>query len=165
MISIQFAEAAPINPTVEINDLLQKAAVETLRQADAPAESGLGIVITDDSQLQKLNREYLGIDAPTDVLSFPADETDPDTGELYLGDILISYPRALAQSESGGHSLQDELQLLVVHGALHLLGYDHVEEPASAKMWITQAEILKTLGSPIRLPGQITDLAPDQVPD
>lgn len=157
MITIQITEAAPIDPTDEINDLLRKAASETLRRIDAPSRSGLGIVITDDSQLQKLNREFLGIDEPTDVLSFPADETDPDTGELYLGDILISYPRALAQSRSGGHSLQDEVQLLVVHGVLHLLGYDHDEESTSAEMWAAQAEILNTLGCAIQVPGKVPD--------
>lgn len=157
MITIQITEAAPIDPTDEINDLLRKAASETLRRIDAPSRSGLGIVITDDSQLQKLNREFLGIDEPTDVLSFPADETDPDTGELYLGDILISYPRALAQSRSGGHSLQDEVQLLVVHGVLHLLGYDHDEESTSAEMWAAQAKILNTLGCAIQVPGKVPD--------
>ena len=84
-------------------------------------------MLTDNPHLQELNREYLGMDAPTDVLSFPASETDPETGARYLGDILISIPRAEEQAQSAGHPLEAEVQLLVVHGVLHLLGYDHAE--------------------------------------
>jgi len=80
------------------------------------------VVISSDAQLLELNRQYLGIEAPTDVLSFQADELDPETGRRYLGDVIISYPRAQAQAEVGGHAVLDELQLLVVHGVLHLLG-------------------------------------------
>jgi probable rRNA maturation factor len=103
-------------------------------------------VLADNVRLQELNRNYLGIDAPTDVLSFPASETDPETGARYLGDILISIPRAEEQAQSGGHPLEAELQLLVVHGVLHLLGYDHAETGEKAKMWKAQSEILEALG-------------------
>ncbi len=110
-------------------------------------DSELSIVLTDDARLQQLNREYLGIDAPTDVLSFPASETDPETGARYIGDILISIPRAQAQADAAGHPLESEVQLLVVHGVLHLLGHDHAEAEEKARMWKAQAEILEHLGA------------------
>ena len=102
----------------------------------ALASADMTIVLTDDEQLHELNREYLGVDAPTDVLSFPAAESDPETGTTYLGDILISIPRATQQAQAAGHSVEDEVQLLVVHGTLHLLGHDHataMEKPACGK--------------------------------
>jgi probable rRNA maturation factor len=111
-----------------------------------PANADMTIVLTDDSQLHELNREYLGVDAPTDVLSFPAFESDPETGTPYLGDILISIPRAKKQAEAAGHSVEDEVQLLVVHGTLHLLGHDHAEAEEKARMWKAQAEVMSELG-------------------
>ena len=110
------------------------------------ADGDLTVVLSDDARLQKLNQDYLGVDAPTDVLSFPASETDPETGARYLGDIIISIPRAEAQAKSAGHPLEAEVQLLVVHGVLHLLGYDHAEAEEKTKMWKVQAEVLERLG-------------------
>lgn len=136
-----------INPSLQIDlkpDILKRAAQVTL--AHETIEADLSIVLTDDAQLHGLNREYLGIDAPTDVLSFPASETDPDTARRYLGDILISVPRAEEQARAAGHALDAEVQLLVVHGSLHLLGYDHAEDEEKADMWQTQAEVLDELG-------------------
>jgi probable rRNA maturation factor len=112
----------------------------------ALASADMTIVLTDDAQLHELNREYLGVDAPTDVLSFPASESDPETGTPYLGDILISIPRAKQQAEAAGHSVEDEVQLLVVHGTLHLLGHDHAEATEKARMWKAQAEVMSALG-------------------
>jgi probable rRNA maturation factor len=109
-------------------------------------DADMTIVLTDDEQLQELNRDYLGIDAPTDVLSFPAAEADPETGVPYLGDILISIPRARQQAESAGHSVEAEVQLLVVHGTLHLLGHDHAEAEEKTRMWKAQAEVMSKLG-------------------
>lgn len=128
--------------------LIERAASTALAHSaseEAPG-AGLSVVLADDARLQALNREYLGIDAPTDVLSFPASETDPETGGRYLGDILISVPRARAQAEAAGHPLESELQLLVVHGVLHLLGHDHAQAEDKARMWKAQAEILERLG-------------------
>ena len=124
--------------------LLERAARAALVQQSAHGD--LTIVLTDDAQLHELNRDYLGVDAPTDVLSFPASETDPETGASYLGDILLSVPRTEAQARTAGHPLADEAQLLVVHGVLHLLGHDHAKAREKAKMWKAQAEILKSLG-------------------
>ncbi len=127
-------------------DLLERAARLTLESESVDLDSDLTIVLTDDAQLHDLNRDYLGVDAPTDVLSFPADEEDPETGVRYLGDILISIPRARQQAEAAGHPLEAEVQLLVVHGALHLLGHDHAEAKEKARMWKAQAEVMSKLG-------------------
>ena len=102
--------------------------------------------MTSDARLHELNLNYLGVDAPTDVLSFPATETDPETGAHYIGDILISIPRAQAQASAAGHPLESEVQLLVVHGVLHVLGHDHAEPEEKGRMWKAQAEILESLG-------------------
>ena len=127
-------------------ELLERAAHAALEHEDEPLEAELSIVLTDNEHLQELNLNDLGIDAPTDVLSFPASETDPESGARYIGDILISIPRAQSQAEAAGHPLEAEVQLLVVHGVLHLLGHDHAEPEDKARMWKAQAEILKSLG-------------------
>jgi probable rRNA maturation factor len=127
-------------------DLLERAVNAALAHESESLDSELSVVLTDEARLQQLNRDYLGIYAPTDVLSFPASETDPETGVRYIGDILISIPRARAQAESAGHPLEWEVQLLVVHGVLHLLGHDHAQAEEKARMWKAQAEILETLG-------------------
>jgi probable rRNA maturation factor len=108
------------------------------------------LALSDDAQLHELNRQFLEVDAPTDVLSFPSGETDPDSQALYLGDVIISYPRAQAQAVAGGHAVDDELQLLAVHGALHLLGHDHANDVEKAVMWALQARALEALGCPLR---------------
>ncbi len=125
-------------------DVLERAALLAL--VHEAADGDLTIVLTDDAQLRQLNRDYLDNDAPTDVLSFSASETDPETGRRYLGDILISIPRALEQAQAAGHTLLAETQLLVVHGTLHLLGHDHAEAQEKARMWKAQAEVLERLG-------------------
>ncbi len=134
--------------------LLERAARLTLEISNVlspdlkldSAEADITIVLTDDAQLHELNREFLGVDAPTDVLSFPASESDPETGAAYLGDILISIPRAAQQAQAAGHPVEAEVQLLVVHGVLHLLGYDHAEVEEKALMWNEQAKVLERLG-------------------
>ena len=131
--------------------LLERAAQAALKHQRQSPKANLSIVLTDNRQLRQLNRDYLGIDAPTDVLSFPASEsdgseTDPETGAAYLGDILISIPYARASSKKAGNSLEAEVQLLVVHGVLHLLGHDHAQPREKARMWKAQHEILEVLG-------------------
>jgi probable rRNA maturation factor len=128
------------------NDLLERTVQTALEHQSAASDSDLSIILTTDARLHELNLNYLGVDAPTDVLSFPASETDPETGARYLGDVLVSIPRARAQAEAAGHPLEAEVQLLVVHGVLHLLGHDHAEPDEKARMWRAQAEILKNLG-------------------
>jgi probable rRNA maturation factor len=124
--------------------LLEQAARAALEHQSADGD--LTLVLTNDGQLHHLNREYLGVDAPTDVLSFPASEMDPETKRCYLGDILISIPRAEAQARVANHPPVDEARLLVIHGVLHLLGHDHAEAKEKAKMWKAQGEILERLG-------------------
>lgn len=134
--------------------LLERAALLTLESVPplnpdlGPdwAHADLTIVLTDDRQLHELNLDFLGVDAPTDVLSFPAAEVDPETESLYLGDIAISIPRATHQAQAGGHPVEAEAQLLVVHGTLHLLGYDHGTEEEKAVMWSLQDKVLDKLG-------------------
>ena len=127
-------------------DLLKRAVSAALVHQSVSLDSELTVVLADDARLHELNRDYLGVDAPTDVLSFPASETDPETGARYIGDILISVPRAQAQADTGGYPLESEVQLLVVHGVLHLLGHDHAQAKEKARMWKAQAEILERLG-------------------
>ncbi len=134
---------------------LELAAVATLLHEVAEIVPDLSIVIEGDTRLHELNKEFLDIDAPTDVLSFPSGEEDPDpeTGRVYLGDIIISYPRAEEQANAAGHPVLAELQLLVIHGTLHLLGHDHAEPEEKAIMWAAQAKLIGDLGVPIaRLP-------------
>jgi probable rRNA maturation factor len=135
--------AAHIQP-----ERIDQAARAVLVHQNAPAEADLSVVVDGDERLQALNHEFMGIDAPTDVLSFPSggDEIDPETGRAYLGDVILSYPRALEQSTAAGHAVDDEILLLVVHGILHLLGHDHAEPEEKAAMWNAQGEILTGLG-------------------
>jgi probable rRNA maturation factor len=143
MIMLEIAEGYQLSVNLHS---LEEAAKTALRQQAAPAETDLTIVITNDEQLRELNRQYRHIDAPTDVLSFPADFIDPDNELPYLGDILISYERANTQASAAGHSTEAELQLLVVHGVLHLLGHDHADPEEKTQMWSDQSEILRQLG-------------------
>ncbi|KAA3644833.1 MAG: rRNA maturation RNase YbeY [Chloroflexi bacterium] len=126
--------------------LLQYAAHTTLQHEGDPEEQTLTVVLTDDAQLHHLNKQYRDINAPTDVLSFPNKEKDPDSDKQYLGDVVISFERTLAQAQAGGHPPEDEAQLLAVHGTLHLLGHDHDEEADKTKMWSVQDAILSELG-------------------
>lgn len=126
--------------------LLKNAAQKTLEHQGIPKPHSLTVLLSDDPQLQILNRKYLGIDAPTDVLSFPSGETDLETGNKYLGDVILSVPRAGQQAKATGHPLEAEAQLLVVHGVLHLLGHDHAHPQEKALMWKAQGKILESLG-------------------
>ncbi len=130
-------------------DRLQAVAEAALRQEGVSGQ--VTVVIIDDEGIQGLNRDFLGVDAPTDVLAFSFQEESgpfiaaPEAGG-YLGDVIISYPRAVAQAEELGHTAEEELHLLVVHGLLHLLGYDHVGEEEKAVMWARQEAILRAGG-------------------
>ena len=112
---------------------------------EQPANPSLSIKISDDKTIQVLNHNYLGIDTPTDVLSFPLPFEDPESGTHYYGDIIISYPTAAAQAQRGGHAVEEEIKLLIVHGILHLLGHDHASEAEKKEMWIIQAQLLSAL--------------------
>jgi probable rRNA maturation factor len=126
--------------------LIERVVNAALTHQKESLDVNLSVVLTDNRRLHKLNRDYLGVDAPTDVLSFPASESDPETGARYIGDILISVPYAAKDAKQAGNSLEAELQLLVVHGVLHLLGHDHAKPKDKSKMWKAQTQILEALG-------------------
>ena len=148
MIHFQIADELPADVVAGYQERFQFAAEKALQLNDSSPDCEISLVMVGDEQIQALNQQYLGIDAPTDVLSFPADEVDPESGNPYLGDILIAFPYAQAQAAAAGHALESELQLLAVHGVLHLLGYDHGEEADRIRMWAKQADILKALDCP-----------------
>ena len=136
----------PVNKSIILH-----AARLTLDLENVDKESSIGIVIGDDTLLRKLNHKYRNVNSATDVLSFPSNEHDPDTNSIYLGDVIISLPRAEYQAIKGGHPMEDELQLLVIHGILHLLGYDHLGRIDKAKMQVAQDRVLAHLGISLEL--------------
>ena len=116
------------------------------------AEVELGLIITDDETVQELNRRYRGIDEPTDVISFALTEektegdsspfvTPPD-GLLHLGEVIISYPQAVRQAEEQHQGVEKEIALLVIHGTLHLLGYEHDEPTREQEMRAMEKRVL-----------------------
>ena len=145
--------------------LLRAWAAQALALLGQPAAVGLDIAVTDDAHVRDLNRQYRGLDAETDVLSFPYQpeatpaeyygETPPaavnvedfvvPAAEQLLGELVIAYPYGARQAEEAGHSAQDEMRLLLVHGILHLLGYDHMEPEDEKRMWDKTNEILEAL--------------------
>jgi probable rRNA maturation factor len=143
MISVENRFPTPVDTAA-----LEQAARLTLQNQAAPPDAELAIVLSDDEALHELNLNFREVDASTDVLSFPANEPDPETGAPYLGDIIISVERAQEQAGAAGHALEAELQLLVVHGVLHLLGHDHAEPDEKQKMWSAQDQVLSQLGLP-----------------
>lgn len=126
---------------------LRRAAQAVLRRHGLKGNATLTVALVDEETIRRLNRTYRGIDAPTDVLSFPT-RTEISPGVRYLGDVVIAFPYAARQAQQEGHPLDGELALLTVHGVLHLLGYDHDTEPARRQMWAIQREILHQLGFP-----------------
>ena len=128
---------------LRIGSLLKKAVEITLMHA-GNGSGDISLVLTSDKKLRFLNQQFRGIDQATDVLSFPGEMQGK--GPRYLGDVIISVERAKEQAKEAGHSLHDELSLLTIHGVLHLLGYDHGEPTAKAKMWTAQNVILKKRG-------------------
>jgi probable rRNA maturation factor len=128
------------------DEILKEAAQKALQIDCLEDMPSLSIKITGDQVMQDLNASYRGIDKTTDVLSFQADYFDPDLGSRYLGDVVISYPQAAEQAEKRAHPVSSELQLLVIHGVLHLLGYDHGTAQEKESMWKVQKQALDALG-------------------
>ncbi len=151
MLSVHLLIDAPYQEAVDAAQL-EAAARAAWRAAGASEAAACTVRITDDAALHALNARFRGVDAPTDVLSFEDGTPDPETGALYLGDIAISYPRAAAQAEKGGHPVAWELCLLVVHGVLHLLGHDHATPEEKARMWALQRQALVALQCPLDPP-------------
>ena len=128
-------------------ELLEKAAQATLATNEEYDSFELGIVITDDENIHRINKEYRGIDAPTDVISFALLEGKdefvmPPDDMLHLGEVIISYPRAVEQAREQKHSTDRELAWLVIHGVLHLLGHDHETDADRQAMQAIENEIL-----------------------
>jgi probable rRNA maturation factor len=136
-----------------------------LDEEDCPYEASVSITITDDESIRAINREHRDIDRSTDVLSFPmvqypepaafaileeegmeSEAFDPDSGELLLGDVVLSADHITAQAEAYGHSVRREYAFLIVHSLLHLVGYDHMEPEEAARMEERQRVILAKCG-------------------
>lgn len=140
-----------------------RTAIEgVLAHESCPYETEVNLLLTTDAEIQAMNKEFRQIDAPTDVLSFPlleyevpgdfsgfeedADAFDPESGELMLGDIVISKDKVLKQAEEYGHSPRREFAFLIAHSMLHLFGYDHMEDSERLVMEQKQREILEHAG-------------------
>ena len=138
----------------ELAQRVLQRALETQQDELPPGtrDAYISLVLTDDAGIAALNRDYRGRDEPTDVLSFPQlDAVDdamilPPDAPVMLGDIVVSLPRAAQQAREYGHSLNREVAFLLVHGLLHLLGYDHLTPEESREMEARQEDILNSLG-------------------
>lgn len=143
-------------------DIIRSVINESLELEQCPYEVEVNVILTDNQEIYTLNKEYRNIDSPTDVLSFPMvdyenpadfdgveeqleDYFNPETGELLLGDIVISVEKVVWQAEEYGHSEKRELAFLTAHSMLHLFGYDHMEEGEAAVMEAKQNDILNRL--------------------
>ena len=131
---------------------LRRLAVHVLRAEGVAPPAEVGLVVTDDETVRDLNRRYLGLDEPTDVLSFGHEPFDrlrtepfvtPPDGVRRLGEVILSYPTAERRAREAGHSVQDEAVHLVVHGLLHLLGYDHEDPEDERRMRAREDALLR----------------------
>ena len=126
---------------------LKQASHNALEGHDGYRQGSLSIVISDGEALKEMNRKYRQVNAPTDVLSFPASPMPDDIGpsDHYLGDILIAYDYVAAHAKARGTRLHDTLCLLVIHGTLHLLGHEHDKKEDRERMWAEQKRALRAL--------------------
>lgn len=160
MIYIEKETEIPLD--FDYETLIQKVIRYALDYESCPYEAEVNVVLTDNPSIHEVNKEYRQMDRPTDVLSFPMLEYDtpgdfdgledtdeyfnPETGELVLGDIMISLEKMKEQAVEYGHSQERELGFLVAHSMLHLFGYDHMEVREREEMERRQSEILDHLG-------------------
>ena len=143
--------------------LAEQVICRVLDTEQCPYEAEISLTLTDNEEIRNLNREFRGIDRETDVLSFPlvnfrrpagyeileeeaSDSFNPESGELMLGDIVISVEKAMEQGESYGHGFRREFAFLVAHSMLHLLGYDHMVPEEASVMEEKQEAVLTSLG-------------------
>jgi probable rRNA maturation factor len=139
---------------------MQRIIERPLMEEDVPPNIEISLVITGQERIQELNREYRGLDKPTDVLSFsmaeqkeeeveedeePTSFIGPPDGVLHLGEVIISYPQAAIQAKERGHSVKKEMAVLIIHGVLHILGYDHEKSEMAPAMEAREKEILQGL--------------------
>ena len=153
------------SPDFDLKEIADKVTQFILNEENCPFECEINLTVTDNEGIHAINREYRGVDAPTDVLSFPVLEFEtpadfskqvamgdslcdinPDTGNLMLGDIMISKDRVISQAEEYGHSELREFAFLVAHSMLHLLGYDHMSDDEAQIMEEKQKKYLNELG-------------------
>ena len=159
--TLYFEEEGGIKLPLECETLAKKVVEEALDYVNCPYEAQVNLLLTENEQIHEMNREFRGIDRATDVLSFPMidypepgtfdflaekeDCFDPESGELTLGDIVISKEKVLSQAEEYGHSPKREYAFLIAHSVLHLTGYDHMEEEERQVMEQKQREIMERL--------------------
>ncbi len=138
---------------------LQSVAEQVLVTQDAGSRLELGLVITNQERVQQLNRSYLGRDEPTDVLAFSmlpeplatgeseasSPFVQPPDGVLHLGEVIVSYPQAVIQAEEHQHSVKREIAILIIHGVLHLLGYEHDKPELEHQMKTREKGILSCI--------------------
>ncbi|SHI30238.1 rRNA maturation RNase YbeY [Parasporobacterium paucivorans] len=145
----------------DYKSLLEEVIEEALDYMDCPYEAEINVILTDNENIQSINKEFREMDRPTDVLSFPMvsfgkpgdfsfleEEQscfNPETGELMLGDIILSVEKVREQAATYGHSEKRELAFLTAHSMLHLFGYDHIEEQDRILMEKLQEEILQKM--------------------
>jgi probable rRNA maturation factor len=151
-INILIEEGIEVDPDAE---WMQKVIEKVLIAESVPAAIEISLLITGQERIQELNRDYRGKDRPTDVLSFSMSEQKqedeptafigPPDGLLHLGEIVISYPQALVQAREHEHSIMREMAILIVHGVLHILGYDHEKRGMEAAMREKETKILAEL--------------------
>lgn len=161
--TIQMEYEAEKKLDISWEEIIRQIVEAALDYEGCPYEAEVNVVLTDNEGIRQINKEYRTIDAPTDVLSFPmlefetpsdfggveedfADCFNPETGELMLGDIMVSVDKVEEQAEKYGHSKERELAFLVAHSMLHLCGYDHMEEEERLVMEEKQKEILESSG-------------------
>jgi probable rRNA maturation factor len=148
-INVLIEEGLEIDIEIEwLQSILEKA----LLAEDAPPNTEISMVLTGQERIYKLNRDYRGKDTPTDVLSFsmaeqrieeePTDFIEPPDGLVHLGEVIISYPQADFQAKEHHHTLKKEVATLIVHGVLHILGYDHEKPEMEAAMQTRENDIL-----------------------
>jgi probable rRNA maturation factor len=128
---------------------LQRIALFGMSKMRVHKDADVAIVLVDEAAMEELHVQWMGESGPTDVLSFPMDELRPGTeggeeSEGILGDIVLCPAVAVAQAQTAGHSLMDELHLLTIHGLLHLLGFDHAIPQEEKEMFGLQAQILES---------------------
>lgn len=130
---------------------LRSIAEQALLEQGIGANTEAGLVITGQEHMRELNRDFRGHDEPTDVLAFAMQDSpagtfvSPPDGTLHLGEVIISYPQALLQAAERGHPVTREVAILIVHGMLHLLGFDHDEPGPEAEMKAREKAILVKL--------------------
>lgn len=145
-------EQEKLTPPEDMEQLIEMCTRAALEEEQIDEDAQVSVTLVDNEAIREINNEHRGIDKATDVLSFPlGDEdsfdTDPETGAILLGDIMISLERAKEQAEEYGHSYRREVAFLITHSLFHLLGYDHVDSEEDEKlMFGKQDKVLEKLG-------------------